>query len=591
MRARLAALIFVALTTTQVALPCSAQSLTRCTSVIVGKDATADGSVLLGHNEDLGNHAAQHYIVVEAADHAPGSVEVLYGGTIVPQVDHTHGYVTSTLFDVQYIPGDATGGINDQGLMVANNLAYRRDVPWVTGIHDRVLWSEFTRLALARAATAREAVNVIGGLVETYGLGLDSGTMVGVADSQEGWWIEIAYGGQWAAERVPDDGMAIRANTFRIGEMDLDDTDNFLASPDLVAFATDKGWYTHGPFVFSEVYGDPSALNASWNTHREDRLGSQLALVMPAVTPADLMALWRDHYEGTPLDETDGYTLGTPHQTTEYCLCARAYGGDGGPGPEAYLSNPHGVSVDSRGRVVIADTRHGYVRRVDEDGIIHTIAGTGFQWDKGDGGPASSACMLSVNTVAHGPNDDIYLADGTIGRVRRIDARTDVITTVAGVGATGYSGDGGPATGAGIGAVNAICFDGQGNMYLADSSNHAVRVVTPDGTITTLVGTGEAGFSDDGTAAAEARLNGPNGIAVTADGTLYVCDTNNNRIRRVAADGALETVAGCDSQGDAGDDGPATAASLNEPYGICLFGDDVLLVSDYFNNRIRAVTL
>ena len=321
MRARLAALIFVALTTTQVALPCSAQSLTRCTSVIVGQDATADGSVLLGHNEDLGNHAAQHYIVVEAADHAPGSVEVLYGGTIVPQVDHTHGYVTSTLFDVQYIPGDATGGINDQGLMVANNLAYRRDVPWVTGIHDRVLWSEFTRLALARAATAREAVNVIGGLVETYGLGLDSGTMVGVADSQEGWWIEIAYGGQWAAERVPDDGMAIRANTFRIGEMDLDDTDNFLASPDLVAFATDKGWYTHGPFVFSEVYGDPSALNASWNTHREDRLGSQLALVMPAVTPADLMALWRDHYEGTPLDETDGYTLGTPHQTTEYCLC------------------------------------------------------------------------------------------------------------------------------------------------------------------------------------------------------------------------------------------------------------------------------
>ena len=270
---------------------------------------------------------------------------------------------------------------------------------------------------------------------------------------------------------------------------------------------------------------------------------------------------------------------------------ARAYGGDGGPGPEAYLSNPHGVSVDSRGRVVIADTRHGYVRRVDEDGIITTIAGTGFQWDKGDGGPAAGACMLAVNTVAHGPDDDIYLADGTIGRVRKIDARTDIITTVAGVGEIGYSGDGGPATEARISAVNAICFDDGGNMYLADSSNHAVRMVTPDGIITTVVGTGEAGFSPDGTVAGKAQLHNPNGVAVTSDGTLYICDTNNSRIRRVAPDGTLQTVAGGDTQGDSGDGGPATQASLNEPYDICLYGDDVLLISDYFNNRIRAVKL
>ncbi len=270
---------------------------------------------------------------------------------------------------------------------------------------------------------------------------------------------------------------------------------------------------------------------------------------------------------------------------------ARAYGGDGGPGPKAYLSNPHGVSVDSRGRVVIADTRHGYVRRVDENGVITTIAGTGFQWDKGDGGPASSACMLAVNTVAHGLDDDIYLADGTIGRVRRIDARTDVITTVAGVGEIGYSGDGGPATRARIGAVNAIRFDGQGNMYLVDSSNHAVRKVATDGIITTIAGTGEAGFSADRTPAVEAQLNNPNGIAVTTDGVVYVCDTNNNRVRRIASDGTMETIAGCDIQGDSGDDGPATQASLNEPYGICLYGDDVLLITDYFNNRIRGVKL
>ena len=270
---------------------------------------------------------------------------------------------------------------------------------------------------------------------------------------------------------------------------------------------------------------------------------------------------------------------------------SRAYGGDGGPGPEAYLSNPHDVSVDSQGRVVIADTRHGYVRRVDLNGVIHTIAGTGFQWDKGDGGSATSACILSVNAVAHGPNDDVYLSDGTIGRVRKIDAQTGIISTVAGTGQCGYDGDGGPVTRARIGAVNAIRFDTQGHMYLADSSNHAVRKVAPDGTITTVVGNGTAGFSPDGTPAVQAQLNNPNGIAVSADGVLYICDTNNNRIRRVAADGTLQTVAGCDAQGDGGDGGPATQAQLNEPYGICLYGDDVLLITDYFNNRIRAVKL
>jgi len=145
--------------------------------------------------------------------------------------------------------------------------------------------------------------------------------MIGVADSQEGWWIEIAYGGQWAAERVPDDGVGFRANTFRIGEIDFGDTDQFLTSADLVAFAQDRGWYTSGPFVFSEVYGDPSVLNATWNTHREDRAETRLATLLPSVTPADLIALWRDHYEGTALDETDGYVHGSPHQTSEYCLC------------------------------------------------------------------------------------------------------------------------------------------------------------------------------------------------------------------------------------------------------------------------------
>ena len=297
------------------------RSPTRCTSLIVGKDATADGSVLLAHNEDLDGRAAQHAIVVEPADHPPGTTETLVGGTVVDVPGHTHGYVATTIFDVHYIPGDVTGGVNDQGLMVANNLAYGRDASPSQPFADRVLWSEFTRLTLARAATAREAVDVVGGLVEQHGLGLDSGTMIGVADATEGWWIELALDGQWIAQRVPDDGFAVRANTYRIGVVDLADTDNVLSSPDLVAHATARGWYVSGPFDFAAVYGDPGALDATWNTHRQERLDGQLTDLLPAVTSEHVMALLRDHYEGTTWDLSDGYTFGSPHDTAEYCVC------------------------------------------------------------------------------------------------------------------------------------------------------------------------------------------------------------------------------------------------------------------------------
>ena len=135
---------------------------------------------------------------------------------------------------------------------------------------------------------------------------------------------------------------------------------------------------------------------------------------------------------------------------------ARAYGGDGGPAVEAHLGNPHDVSADRSGRVVIADTRHGHVRRVDEKGVIHNIAGAAFQWDKGDGGPALSACLVHVLSVTHGPNDDIYIGDAGCGRIRKIDAETGIITTVAGIGLQGYSGDGSSATRAKIGSPTVI---------------------------------------------------------------------------------------------------------------------------------------
>lgn len=275
---------------------------------------------------------------------------------------------------------------------------------------------------------------------------------------------------------------------------------------------------------------------------------------------------------------------------------ARAYGGDNGPATAAYLGNPHDVAVDSQGRVIIADTRNGRLRRIDRDGTLRCIAGTTLpwdggegRWDKGDHGPAISASIAHVEAVTVGPNDDIYLGDSAVGRIRKIDAQTGIITTVAGTGLPGYSGDGGPATRARLGAPTAIRFDGAGNLYFTDRAYHVVRKVDTMGTITTVVGCGDAGFSPDGTPAQQARLDQPYGLAIAGDGTIYVADSRNNCVRRVTKQGVLETVAGCPTAGDGRDGDPATGAVLNEPHGLCLYGEDVLLISDHYNNRVRAV--
>ena len=271
---------------------------------------------------------------------------------------------------------------------------------------------------------------------------------------------------------------------------------------------------------------------------------------------------------------------------------ARAYGGDGGPAVDAHLGNPHDVSVDRAGRVVIADTRHGHVRRIDRDGVIRNVAGAAFQWDKGDGGPALSACLMHVLAVTHGPDDDIYIGDAGCGRIRRVDALTGIITTVAGNGLPGNAGDGGPATQARIGSPTAIRVDGSGHLYFADDRYHVIRRVDADtGEISTLTGTGEAGFAPDGTRAASAAISVPRGLALDKEGRVYFSDSGNNRVRRISGNGLIETVAGSGDYGDTDQSVPALDTPLNEPHGLCFFGDDVLLVSDHYNNRLKAVRI
>jgi sugar lactone lactonase YvrE len=276
---------------------------------------------------------------------------------------------------------------------------------------------------------------------------------------------------------------------------------------------------------------------------------------------------------------------------------ARAFGGDNAAATGAHLGNPHDVAIDGQGRILIADTRNGRIRRVETDGTLRTIAGTtlpwdagGGRWDKGDHGPANSASFSLIEALTVGPNDDIYVGD-SIGRIRKIDAHSAIITTVAGAGQSGYTGDGGPATAARIGAPTAIRFDTLGNLYFTDRAYHVVRKVDTQGFITTVVGTGEAGFSPDGTPARQARLNSPYGLAVAAGGILYVADSLNNRVCRISPGGTLETVAGCGWAGDSPQTGQATQLALNEPHGLCLFGEEILLISDHYNNRIKAVRL
>lgn len=268
----------------------------------------------------------------------------------------------------------------------------------------------------------------------------------------------------------------------------------------------------------------------------------------------------------------------------------RAYGGDNGPAVDAYIGNPNDVSVDSKGRIVIADTRHGKVRRVDEDGIIRNVAGGEGQWDRGDTGPAISACLVNVRSVQHDRNDNIFIGDG-IGRIRKIDSLTGIINTVAGIGLVGYTGDGDEATTARIGTPSAIRFDNLGNLYFSDSAYHVVRKIDEKGVISTIAGTGEPGFSMDGTLATEARLDSPFGLAIGLSGEVYISDSKNNRIRVVGTDGVLDTVAGSGQPGDTSFPNDANKSNFNEPHGLCIYGSDILLVSDYHNNRIKAIRL
>jgi len=260
------------------------------------------------------------------------------------------------------------------------------------------------------------------------------------------------------------------------------------------------------------------------------------------------------------------------------------FSGDGGPANAAQLSRPEGIAVQADGSVLIADVLNNRIRRVAPDGRISTFAGVGAAGSAGDGGPAASAELNAPADVAV-VGDGVIVADALNHRIRRISS-DGTIRTVAGTTA-GLSGDGGPATGARMNGPRELAPQSDGGLLVADAGNHRIRRIAPDGTITTVAGT-TRGAAGDGGPATAAQLDTPSGVAVTADGGFLVADTGNRRIRRVGPDGVISTVAGA-GVGFAGDGGPASAAAFGAPADVAPFGDGLIVV-DAGTDRIRRVT-
>ena len=264
--------------------------------------------------------------------------------------------------------------------------------------------------------------------------------------------------------------------------------------------------------------------------------------------------------------------------------------GDGGPATSASLQTPQGVAQDAAGNIFIADSNNNLIRKVDTHGVITTVAGGGTS-GIGDGGPATSAALASPATIVvdAAGTGVLFIADTGNQRIRKVDL-SGTITTVAGNGTNAFSGDGGPATSASLNFPEGVAVDGAGNVFIADTSNNRIRKVDTGGTITTVAGNGTFGFSGDGGPAINAGLEAPDGVALNSSGDILIADTSSQRIRKVDhATQTITTVAGNGTQAFSGDGGPATSASLFNPFAVAVDKAGNLLIADFGNLRVRKV--
>jgi sugar lactone lactonase YvrE len=298
---------------------------------------------------------------------------------------------------------------------------------------------------------------------------------------------------------------------------------------------------------------------------------------------------------------------------------ARSFGGDEGPGNAAKLDLPSSVVIDSNDNIIISDQANFRLRQLEPNGTIHTICGTGVAGFGGDGGPAIAAQLdapkgqsaAPASRIAIDDRDRIYIADTGNHRIRVIEPGTFIIQTIAGTGERGYSGDGGPALEAELDTPSDVAIGPNGAIYIADTMNNAVRIIKLDGTIDTLAGTGEHGYSGDGGPAKQAELDRPYGVTVSPNGTVYVADTHNQRVRKITGFAAVQptpeptptpviipctgevgsicTYAGTGATGFSGDGDDRLHTVLYWPMDIEFTASGRRIVLDWNNHKMREI--
>ncbi|HEX6984396.1 MAG TPA: hypothetical protein VF170_03415 [Planctomycetaceae bacterium] len=265
--------------------------------------------------------------------------------------------------------------------------------------------------------------------------------------------------------------------------------------------------------------------------------------------------------------------------------------GDGGPASEATVSGPFGVTIGPDGALYVCETTGHRIRRVDlESGLVSTVAGSGESGYSGNGGPATAARLNEPYEVRFDADGNMVFVEMKNHVVRRVDRATGAISTIAGTGEAGFSGDGGPATTAKLRQPHSICFDGEGRLYVCDIGNHRVRRVDPKtGVISTFAGTGERKPTPDGAPIADTPLNGPRALAYDGRGSLFLALREGNAVYRLdLAAGTLHHVAGTGKSGYAGDGGDARRAQLAGPKGVAVTPDAIYL-ADTESHTIRVI--
>jgi DNA-binding beta-propeller fold protein YncE len=266
--------------------------------------------------------------------------------------------------------------------------------------------------------------------------------------------------------------------------------------------------------------------------------------------------------------------------------------GDGGPATEARFNCPSGLAYDGSGDLFVADSVNNRVRMIDPSGVITTVAGSGASgldsggYD-GDGGPATRATLEFPVGLAFDPQGRLTITDKGNDAIRRVDAR-GVISTIAGTGHGGFSGDGGSAVEAQLHSPWYLAFDRHGDLYVTDLENHRIRRIDGHGVITTVAGGGTLGTDQASVPALKAAFREPYGVAIDRDGRLFVSDDLDNTVRLIDH-GTVTIVAGTGQAGSAGDGGPATDAQLRSPFGLLIIPDGTLYVADGGNGCVRVV--